>query len=419
MSQVLHQLRETAQASYGRVDRANGVIYRVRVQGTSSRNTHDEPNVSGTVYLPEALQAAIPLYEGAKVNVDHLAPTDRQGYSSEDRLGKLVNVRFEEGALWADLHILLAHPIAEKLLEAAEKMPDALALSHNAQGRTEVRGGKLVVVEIKEVRSVDVVADGGGNKSLFESLKMSNQTTLRKIVQRMAAGRRARYRKLVEAMGDQPMEDAGEEAGWENHLCNMAAAIFGDDSLSPDAKKKKLMAALKMSESDDAEKEAKDTEESEEDDGPAKKKKEDDVEEAQEQVLPAGTGLGPKSAGAHWDKPKRSQTDTKVTGESRKRKVDPQLQELLEWKAHAELKEWIRTRCDAKHVPCDKRLLESLIALKSHDLIDDHLDLLASYGVQAPKSRSSTPRSSSPYRPLQESATPAKSADEFASLLLS
>ena len=46
-----------------RVDRQAGVIRGVKILGLQSRN--------GRTYLPEALAQAAPLYEDAKVNVNH------------------------------------------------------------------------------------------------------------------------------------------------------------------------------------------------------------------------------------------------------------------------------------------------------------------------------------------------------------
>ncbi|HEY2838457.1 MAG TPA: hypothetical protein VGJ26_04885, partial [Pirellulales bacterium] len=71
-----------------RVDRAAGVIRGVKILGLESQN--------GRSYLPEALAAAAPLYEGAKVNVNHpksfpAAPRDYQ-----DRLGAIHNVALRE-----------------------------------------------------------------------------------------------------------------------------------------------------------------------------------------------------------------------------------------------------------------------------------------------------------------------------------
>ena len=73
-----------------------------------------------------------------------------------DRLGKLVNVRFVAGkGLFGDLKLLMSKPMAETICEAAEVMPDAFGLSHNAQGEGEEdKDGILVINKITEVRHV-------------------------------------------------------------------------------------------------------------------------------------------------------------------------------------------------------------------------------------------------------------------------
>src|SRR5688500_9538408 len=87
----------TASALHLRVDRQAGVLRGVKLLGLSSSN--------GRRYLESALREAAPLYEGAKVNVNHaqagpLAPREYQ-----DRLGVIRGVKFREGeGLFGDLH---------------------------------------------------------------------------------------------------------------------------------------------------------------------------------------------------------------------------------------------------------------------------------------------------------------------------
>ena len=72
-----------------RVDRHAGVIRDVKILGLHSRN--------GRQYLAETLTRAVPLYEGAKVNVNHpkgnpLSPRDYQ-----DRIGVIHGVELRPG----------------------------------------------------------------------------------------------------------------------------------------------------------------------------------------------------------------------------------------------------------------------------------------------------------------------------------
>ena len=62
MTETLQELFDSRGVRMG-VDRQAGVIRGVKILGLESRN--------GRSYLPEALSQAAPLYEGAKVNVNH------------------------------------------------------------------------------------------------------------------------------------------------------------------------------------------------------------------------------------------------------------------------------------------------------------------------------------------------------------
>ncbi len=145
-----------------KIDRAAGIIRDVKIIGPSSRN--------GRRYSTTALAKAIGLYEGVNVNVDHSPTPNGPVRTLRDRFGRLVEVRQSpDGGLRGDLHFLKSHPLAEMVLEAAERMPQALGLSHNAEGRTTTKGGETVVEEITRVRSVDLVSDPATTKSLFEA----------------------------------------------------------------------------------------------------------------------------------------------------------------------------------------------------------------------------------------------------------
>jgi hypothetical protein len=143
------------------VDREQGLIPGVKILGLKSRN--------GREYLPEAVRKAAPLYEGAKVNLNHPQgqATDPRDY--QDRMGKLVNVRVDaDGGLSGDLRFNPKHALAEQLSWDAENAPENVGLSHNVSAKIRMDGNTLVVEEITAVTSVDLVADPGSTKSLFE-----------------------------------------------------------------------------------------------------------------------------------------------------------------------------------------------------------------------------------------------------------
>lgn len=163
-------LTESAQPA--RVDREKGIIYGVKILGKHSKNENGMRE-----YADEVLQHAPEIYEGMQTNYDHpelsQARADRK---FDDAAGVLRNVQLRDGEPYGDLHLLVSDPKAQKLLEAAEKMPDRFALSHNADGEV-VRSpdGRSIVRKLHRVRSVDVVHRGGTCNTLFES-DQSNDT---------------------------------------------------------------------------------------------------------------------------------------------------------------------------------------------------------------------------------------------------
>lgn len=173
-----------------RIDTEAKIIRGVKVVGLESVNTAriagfpdalgedvmDEPYA----YAEEALQEALPLYEGARVFFDHpsseidedgrrvTTSTDRK---FRDRLGKLINCVFVAGqGIFADLQYLASEPLVPKLLEAAVDMPETIALSHRAYVMPSRIGNRVVVTKVSHVTSVDLITENPGTtKNLFES----------------------------------------------------------------------------------------------------------------------------------------------------------------------------------------------------------------------------------------------------------
>lgn len=156
------RLLETTYSGALRVDRAAGVIRGVKILGSASRN--------GRTYSDAALDQAATLYEGLGVNIDHPdhdAPDADRRFA--DGFGHLQNVRRTPDGVYGDLVYLKSHALAEQVCEAAERMPEQLGLSHNAEGYVTRRDGRWIVEGITRVRSVDVVRNPATNRGLFES----------------------------------------------------------------------------------------------------------------------------------------------------------------------------------------------------------------------------------------------------------
>jgi hypothetical protein len=162
--QLLERVR-----SRSRVDRANKVIRGVKILGRFSSN--------GRTYTEGALREAVPMYEGARVFVNHRRPRDQRDRQISEVFGVLRNVRYIKDALYGDLHYLENAPSAAQILEAAENAPNTLGLSHHAVGDvTEGPGGREIVDKITHVRSVDIVAEPATTNGLFESQTMNAKT---------------------------------------------------------------------------------------------------------------------------------------------------------------------------------------------------------------------------------------------------
>jgi hypothetical protein len=160
MTEHLHEYVDSRGVAL-RVDRAAGVLRGVKLIGLESLN--------GRRYRPEALSAAVTLYEGAKVNVNHpkegpLAPRDYR-----DRLGVIRQVEFRvDDGLFGNLHFNPKHALAEQLAWDAENNPRNVGFSHNVLARLTRDGEQTVVEAITHVQSVDLVADPAATQGLFE-----------------------------------------------------------------------------------------------------------------------------------------------------------------------------------------------------------------------------------------------------------
>ncbi len=142
-----------------RVERANGIIPGVKLLGAVSRKGREYPRA--------VMAKALPLYEGMRVNVDHVDPGQRR--SLRDRIGLVKNVTLKEDGLYGDFHFNPKHALAEQIAWDAENAPQNLGFSHDTRGQSKNVGGKVVVESIDKVLSVDLVANPATTTGLFES----------------------------------------------------------------------------------------------------------------------------------------------------------------------------------------------------------------------------------------------------------
>jgi hypothetical protein len=148
-----------------KIDREKGIVFGVRVLGSVSRNKR--------LYPVTVQRAALNIYEGRVVNWDHTRRPDMERQTA-DRFGVIRNVRIVGDGIYGDLHFNPHHSRANEFLWACENAPETLALSHHARVDWEPARdakGNQIARRILEVASVDIVADGGTNRSIFESLE--------------------------------------------------------------------------------------------------------------------------------------------------------------------------------------------------------------------------------------------------------
>ncbi len=163
-------------AGGGRYTPGTAVIRGVKILGLESKN--------GRTYSKAAVEKAVGLYEGAKVNVNHPAGNHGGPRDYQDRIGRLVGVAVSPDGLRADFHFNPKHTLAEQLMWDAEHAPENVGFSHNVEANVSRRNGKVVVEEIVKVQSVDLVADPATTRGLFEG--SDPQAEKRKLVESVA-----------------------------------------------------------------------------------------------------------------------------------------------------------------------------------------------------------------------------------------
>ena len=222
-----------------KVDREAGIIYRAKILGWESSN--------GRRYDPQAAKRAKGLYEGKKAYCNHpKRPTESRDV--DDALGVWRNVQWEPDGLYSDFHYVKSHPMAERVCEDAERGMGVFGFSHNADGKGDHEGGVLVISEITEVRSVDLVTDPATVKNLWESTVA--QTTLRQLVEQSAVKPSVKNAILEDGadMLDMPMDEPAADMGagdWKADLVAAIGKLVQSESDEDHNMAKKIMGMLK------------------------------------------------------------------------------------------------------------------------------------------------------------------------------
>src|SRR5579871_4253767 len=110
-------MRITEQVQWETTGIEEGVIKHVKVLGRVSANNR--------LYPQTVTESSLGKFN-ALVNLNH--NKNARVPPLEARIGKLVNATNEADGVYADLHILTKHPYGAAVIEAAQTMPDVMAL---------------------------------------------------------------------------------------------------------------------------------------------------------------------------------------------------------------------------------------------------------------------------------------------------
>lgn len=189
-------LEESYYTGQGQVDPENHVIRDVKLVGKQSK--------WGYTYTDEALQGAVPLYEGVPVYENHAEKADkgRGERRVEDKVGWIENVRWKADGNYGDFHFLESHPHTPMFLEWATRNPKGIGFSQVAFGKKKGKRGALQYVEsINEVLSVDLVASPATTGGMFESYSEDipkMKTTLKELVESFGSDSEKKNLTLLE-----------------------------------------------------------------------------------------------------------------------------------------------------------------------------------------------------------------------------
>lgn len=249
------ELLETTFSESLQVDEEAGVIRNVKILGRQSRNRRE--------YSVRAMESAARLYEGMGVKLNH-PPRDNPGKERlfEEGFGELRNTRFDNsrGGCFGDLHYLKHHPLAGAVVEAAQRFPKQLGMSHNARGEVSRRGDRFIVEDVEEVLSVDLVSRPATNEGLFESEETNpmSKKTVRQVIEAAREGSLGRkwLERLVEmemvspemAVEAPSSADMSPEGAVTAAFRNKVMAVFDDESLDAKATIKAISDLVKQHE---------------------------------------------------------------------------------------------------------------------------------------------------------------------------
>lgn len=154
VTEVGHVIEARGQAGDG------GRVYRIRV-------INEGDSANGRRYRREVLEAAVPLYEGARVFDGHRSDAEMRSSATAGLVGHIENAAYGTGGIDADLHLFPSATRQAEALDAsvaaqAAGRPALAGISHDALARFSPlhEGGRQLhdTTAITAVNSADIVA---------------------------------------------------------------------------------------------------------------------------------------------------------------------------------------------------------------------------------------------------------------------
>jgi hypothetical protein len=199
---------------------------------------------NGRTYSDKAMDDAAKLYEGTEVNIDHDRKEPHRERGLLEGFGVVRGSTRKTDGVYGDLHFLKTHPAAPLFLERAERFPQNIGLSHNADGKTRREKSGEIVESIDRVNSIDLVRNPATNRGLFES----STITARQILETLDADKVAATGLLEMAYADAPTGAEGDMSSDQQMLQaleGMLVAVVRNGDLDMPAKRKQIDRILK------------------------------------------------------------------------------------------------------------------------------------------------------------------------------
>jgi len=178
-------------------DKKNMIVHNVVFLGPNSSR--------GYTYKEEAIQEALPLFEGATMYIDHQSEESVEKgdvRSVHELLGQAKNARVVGDKVRGDMHLVNTADIRNNIFPIMEHFKDQIGNSLAGFGEKVKENGKEVVVKITHVNSIDLVTRPGTTSGLFESRKKNSDKN------KNGGNTKVTIEEILEALKDSKINEA-------------------------------------------------------------------------------------------------------------------------------------------------------------------------------------------------------------------